>query len=308
MAAEQREEKEKKVLKPTNIRISDQTIETFRKIASNKEFTNQDEALAAMIEAYQREQVKEALPNRAKEIELFQQTLSILSSKYIEIIQDYELVEERVKTEFKLQFSSKEEIIQDLQKGKKELSSQLEEAIQKEKQANLEKESIIKDKLIAEEQITRLTQQLEKMEKETKRIIEDKDFLYQMARKQLQDKEEQLKEYKQLKELVRQQDNQLVQQQRENKELEKRNEKEQIEQKEKELIYKAALLDIRSEYEEKIKQIKDDYNLTLSQLKQFHEEQLERKNKKIEDYQEKIEKEFFQSFQQESNTSTETKL
>lgn len=117
-------------LKVKSFRISDETSEKFKGIASEIG-GNQQEVFSKLIEAYEFQKGKAVLTDKKSDIEEFEGYINILTRKYMNVLEDNQNIKALVRTEFEAQLKSKDETIQDLQRQLKEAKEQKEEATKK---------------------------------------------------------------------------------------------------------------------------------------------------------------------------------
>lgn len=111
---------ESKELKPKSFRISTETHDKFREIASEIG-GNQELALERLIQAYELEQSKTILSQKAESIEIFEQYANKLVSLYVDSLEHQQNQAVLIREEFKRDLKSKDEIIIKLQAEIKEL-------------------------------------------------------------------------------------------------------------------------------------------------------------------------------------------
>ena len=112
--------KENKELKPKSFRITTETHEKFKEIATSIG-GNQQLALERLIQVYELEQSKTVLAGKSESIEQFQQYATKLVSLYTESLEYQQNQAELIREEFKRELKSKDEIIIGLQAEMKEL-------------------------------------------------------------------------------------------------------------------------------------------------------------------------------------------
>lgn len=97
-----------------SFRITDETLNQFKKIQDDKGLT-QEAALKSLITTYELEQAKSTIPERETEIANFQTKADELVSAFLHSLQLNLDAESRIRSEFTVQLQSKDETIVDLQ-------------------------------------------------------------------------------------------------------------------------------------------------------------------------------------------------
>lgn len=106
-----------------SFRIDDQTADKIKEIAGEIG-GNQQETISKLIEAYEFQKGKSALPEKKADIEQFERYSHCLTSMYMRVLEDNENITSTVRTEFESLLKSKDVTIQDLQ-GKLEIKDTL---------------------------------------------------------------------------------------------------------------------------------------------------------------------------------------
>lgn len=160
---------EGKELKPRSFRINDETMEKFKVIAASLG-GNQQEVMAKLIEVFELQSSKSAMPDKSAEIEQFERYITAISRMYMANLEDNQNITKTVQAEFDALLRSKDTTIQDLQE-------QLTVAKQ------LKEESLKRAKTYEEENV-RLTNNIDKINKEydaklsnLQAMLDDKDKL-----------------------------------------------------------------------------------------------------------------------------------
>lgn len=174
---------------PTNFRVTKATADKFRKFAS--EFPNQDYALSAMVEAYERTELQKSLPAYEKDIETFQRYANMLVSKYVGVLADYSVVEEKAKAGVHTLLENKDATISELASELSAMRASVKERDEAVKRAEaaerrmkqLEKE---KSELVVEGELQR---------KQYSASVNDKEIINQGLRDQITALEEKLQGY-----------------------------------------------------------------------------------------------------------------
>lgn len=104
-----------KDIKTTTMRLSEQTISDFRKIAETEGFTH-EQCLSSLLNAFTMQNAKGLIKDRKKEIEIFEEYINRLQNLYLASLESNMTSEEVIREEFKNQISEKDKIIMDLNK------------------------------------------------------------------------------------------------------------------------------------------------------------------------------------------------
>lgn len=156
-------------LKNRSFRISDETTEKFRQLCS--EFDNQNVALNALISAYEVQQAKAVITERATDISDYDTHLQALQSAFLHSLELNENAETRIRQEFQRQLESKDSIISELQERIKQAETAAEiakeqaaivssEADARIKQAEKERNSLQEKLTLTDEQVSELSESL----------------------------------------------------------------------------------------------------------------------------------------------------
>lgn len=123
---------ESKETKPRSFRINDETADKFKEI-TNSIGGNQQEALARLIEAYEFQTGKRALPNKKADIEQFEGYITAITRMYMGSLEDNQNLSEIVHAEYDALLKSKDITIQKLQQDLATAKRVREEAVTKAK-------------------------------------------------------------------------------------------------------------------------------------------------------------------------------
>lgn len=154
----------KKELKPKSFRISDEVSEKFKNISAQIG-GNQQETMQILINSYYLQEKKVNLSDYKANIEMFEQHATSLIALYTESLESNKATKEAVRQEFSATLTSKDKIIGDLQ-------AKCERAEQEQAEAKVQKETAEKNLKQAEGEISRLTQELEKQNREHRKQIQ----------------------------------------------------------------------------------------------------------------------------------------
>ena len=112
-------------VKVRSFRISDSVAEKFKAFCG--EFDSQNAALDSLITTYEMQNAKSVLVDRKTEIAEFDTHIQAIQSAFLRSLELNENAEQRVKTEFNSQLSSKDETIMQLQAEKAKAMEQTEQ-------------------------------------------------------------------------------------------------------------------------------------------------------------------------------------
>lgn len=181
------EEIKKEQANVRSFRVTDDVMSRFKEIQSEMDLT-QDAALRMLVDAYELEQAKSAIPDRETEIANFQAKANELVEAFLYSLQLNQDAEVRIRSEVALQLQSKDKIIMNLQER---LEAQIELAVAS-NTAAMEAENKQKQ---AEQAMKEALKQVD----EHKKTAEDKTKLEEMWREKFVKAEAELKEYPGLK-------------------------------------------------------------------------------------------------------------
>lgn len=107
-------------IKATSFRVNETDIEKF-KLFSNENNMNQQEAFNSLINTLEMAKAKNMITDRAKEVEVFQDTVNNLMSMFINSLSINQSSEERIRAELSLELNTKDQTIKDLQEERNAL-------------------------------------------------------------------------------------------------------------------------------------------------------------------------------------------
>ena len=266
-------------IKATSFRVSEDDIAKFKEFA-DKEGYNQAEAFKSIMQTVEMAKAKNMIKDRAKEIEVFQDTINNLMSMFLNSLNVNQTSEERIREELSQELQTKDNTISNLQKQLtenendikrvKELSANRYEEIQKLSAAGVKQENVNRE-----------------LQKTIDKLNSNNDLL-----------QEQLKEYKQYKDDYKKLNNQLDQLKAEHEELKKNNNKlnndnellnnkisansdmiefykNEIVSKDKDIDnYKSDIKESDIKYNSQIKELEAKYNTKIEEVKEEHEKAL----------------------------------
>lgn len=260
--------------KPATFRIDTETADKLRELCRG--FENQDVALNAIMNAYEREALAASQPLYAEDMRQFEQYLQCLSAKFTDIMKALGTADERAKIEVQKLLESKDNIIQDLQrrvedatKSKEAYESLLRDMSKEKKELEdrLDKERLISQGLSAE---------MKEKETQMNSSLNDKMQLNEMLSKVLAEKEA---------ELARQEDYPRILEEKEKtiQEMEGQIHGMEKEMQEKEYANRLALLEkdkeaelergnLRRKNEEQMDRLREKYELEMTKLREKNEE------------------------------------
>ncbi|WP_394885005.1 coiled-coil domain-containing protein [Clostridium butyricum] len=271
-------------LTPASFRITEEDKEKFKSLTKEYGFGNQSEAFTELINTWEMAKAKKSFKgDRAKEIEVFQNTLSKLGSLFLTTLEFNESSEERIRDEIALELTTKDRTISNLQ-----------EQLEKIKLSNFEVEKSFKENSLeldkANEAIDNLSKNIDKLKKD----IEDKQKTIDILNKSNVNQLEQLEQYKDLKsanDLLLKQLEEL-----ESKTFDLENTNRQLSDKvtnTEDMIdfYKNNMSDLKrdiEEYKEEVKDLDIKHNKQLTDIKVDYEKSLEKETSISKQYREEI--------------------
>lgn len=246
-------------LKPRSFRVDEETAEKFRAIAQ-KINGNQQQTMSKLIEAYELCQSMDALPERKADIESFQQYLTILSTLFLNVVNEAITAKNTAKADFVSELSRNAQTITDLQTLTKKLKDEKSEvqtacaaAIEKSKQS--------------EKECFRLQRELEEANAKHVLSIKDKEKLNaalsesnDVLKKKLQSQQTELEELDELRKHCSSLEGEVKNLQNE---LKTTVHEKELALHEKEL----ALVEQKAEYAEKLLVQKSEYEVKMNELR-----------------------------------------
>ena len=248
------EESRNKELKVKSFRVTEETFDKFKKIASD-EFGNQGQCLDALISLYELENSKSTLIERKLEIESFQDYLNKINQLFLTSLQMSEDAGKRAEEEFVKKLSIKDVTIERLQRREEEL--------------------IERDKALKEDNKAK-TKEIEELKENIKTLEKDKSTLSQLVSRNYDLIEKNKEEIASLKSLESLKE--------ENEELRNKGEEDRASLKEREshikslALEKEALKEKLNFYEEKEKSYKEEvesYKKLVEAMRKDHKKELE---------------------------------
>lgn len=112
-------------IKAVSFRLAEDDIQKFREFA-DEQGLNQAEMFQSLMNSFEMAKAKGMITDRAKEIEVFQDTVNTLMNMFINSLAINQTSEERIRETLSLELSTKDQTIADLQSCEKNLKSKLE--------------------------------------------------------------------------------------------------------------------------------------------------------------------------------------
>ncbi|MEG0844512.1 MAG: hypothetical protein RSF39_10290 [Romboutsia sp.] len=109
-------------IKAVSFRLVEEDIQKFREIA-DQQGLNQAEMFQGLINSFEMAKAKGQITDRAKEIEVFQDTVNNLVSMFINSLAINQTSEERIRETLSLELNTKDKTIADLQEYKEKMKS-----------------------------------------------------------------------------------------------------------------------------------------------------------------------------------------
>lgn len=157
---------DKEKILPKSFRITEDTSAKFREITKELDLKNQEETMSKLIELYELQKGKEALPEMKETIDTFEEHLKVASSMFMLALENNQTMRSMVRTEYEDQLRSKDKLIMDLQNTIADLDDAKNEAV------NLKEELLNKISSL-EEKLTEQISDSEKERTEYEKRIED---------------------------------------------------------------------------------------------------------------------------------------
>ena len=112
-------------IKAVSFRLAEDDIQKFREFA-DEQGLNQAEMFQSLMNSFEMAKAKGMITDRAKEIEVFQDTVNTLMNMFINSLAINQTSEERIRETLSLELSTKDQTIADLQSREKILKSDFE--------------------------------------------------------------------------------------------------------------------------------------------------------------------------------------
>ena len=167
-------------IKATSFRVNEEDIAKFKEFAEENGY-NQAEAFKSIIQTLEMAKAKNIIKDRAKEIEVFQDTINNLMSMFLNSLNVNQTSEERIRDELIKELQTKDNTISNLQEQLKDIKTENNNL----KEINRDKDSIIKQ---SEEEVKRVNSDNADKQKNIDKLNSNNDLL-----------QEQLQEYRKYK-------------------------------------------------------------------------------------------------------------
>ncbi|MGL5087338.1 MAG: hypothetical protein ACRC68_16755, partial [Clostridium sp.] len=109
-------------IKAVSFRLVEEDIQKFREIA-DQQGLNQAEMFQGLMNSFEMAKAKGQITDRAKEIEIFQDTVNNLMGMFINSLAINQSSEERIREVLSLELNTKDKTIADLQEYKEKMKS-----------------------------------------------------------------------------------------------------------------------------------------------------------------------------------------
>jgi hypothetical protein len=117
-------------IKAVSFRLGEEDIQKFREFA-DEQGLNQAEMFQSLMNSFEMAKAKGMITDRAKEIEVFQDTINTLMNMFINSLAINQTSEERIRETLSLELNTKDKTIADLQSREKELKIKFEASNEK---------------------------------------------------------------------------------------------------------------------------------------------------------------------------------
>lgn len=181
------EEVKKEQASVRSFRITNDVMGRFKELQDEMNLT-QDGALKMLVDAYEMEQDKNAIPDRETEISNFQMKANELVEAFLHSLQLNQDAEARIRSEVALQLESKDKVIADLQKQLDETKEMLTAS----ETVALEAQNVI-------DTLDRVVKETRESESKALASLKDKEEINSMLAGKIKDAEQQLADYPELK-------------------------------------------------------------------------------------------------------------
>jgi chromosome segregation ATPase len=168
-------------LKATSFRLNEEDLEKFKQFMDNEGIKTQAEGFKAIMQSVEMAKAKGMIKDRAKEIEVFQDTINNLMSYFLNSLNVNQTSEERIREELQKELSTKDNTISALYEQVQELKA--------------DNETFKGNEKIKETIIKQASEEVKKLQKD----IEDKQSQLDIANRNNNNLQDQVAEYKQYK-------------------------------------------------------------------------------------------------------------
>lgn len=188
------EEIKKEQASVRSFRVTDDVMSRFKSLQDEMGLT-QDRALKMLVEAYELEQAKNAIPDRETEIANFQQKASELVEAFLHSLQLNQDAEARIRGEVDLQLRSKDETIAEYQQRLQQERAII-EALEA-RQGELEEAAAEVD--VLKKDLAKAHQEAQEAKSKHEKQLSDKDSIATMLTEKLAAAEQKAKGYDELR-------------------------------------------------------------------------------------------------------------
>jgi len=256
-------------IKATSFRISEDDIAKFKEFA-DKEGYNQADAFKSIMQTVEMAKAKNMIKDRAKEIEVFQDTINNLMSMFLNSLNVNQTSEERIREELSKELQTKDNTISTMY-------NQLEDTKSDNKNFKDNNKELTDNLKSISENVKRLNNDIVDKQKNIDKLNSNNDLL-----------QEQLKEYKQYKDDYKKLNNHLEQTKAENEKIKDNNNKlsndndllnnkisannDMLNFYKKEIENKSKSIE---DYKDDMKLLESKYNRQVENIKEEHEKALQ---------------------------------
>ena len=249
-------ENEKNEKKVRSIRADDITFDKFKSLCD--ELGGHSECLNSLISTYELGRAKELIPEHEVNISEFQSHADSLVRAYVSLLDISKNADNRIKSEFVLQLDSKDKIIMELQNKISFCEKEKEKAIEQTKSSSEEVENL-------QHNLSEVSKKIDLLNKQTEQQADLIDALKDQLKAASKQAEINLSAVSEL-EIIKNTVKELVS-------AAEKNEQEKIlAEKSAKLELKAAVLEIKSEYQDKLEKANESYNKKLKEYIEKNEE------------------------------------
>lgn len=261
---------------PTAFRVEPETAEKFRVAA--KEFSNQDAALNALLAAFDREKLQQANPHFSEVLNTFEKYQSMLSAKFMDVLNELSTADERARVDVQKLLESKDATIADLQdavekaKKSKQTYEELYNGAEKEKKA-------VENSLHSEQMETeRLRQEMKEKADQHASILSDKERLNDILSQNISELQGKINEYQEYPKQMQEKDARI-------KALSEKVQELETQIKDAEYQHKVKLLDVERKCEKEKSEIRAQLEEKQEALREKYEKEIERLRQRLEESQ-----------------------
>lgn len=173
-------------VKVTSLRLNEEDVAKFKQFALDNNI-NQQQAFSSLIGMLELENAKNTLSDRAKEIEVFKDTVNKLIGFYVNSLEVNVTTEERIREDLQKELKTKDNIILNLQ-------SQLSDEKEEVKLKNKEISNLTSKIAIYDEKLLKINKQLEDKEKQID-LLNKNNTIIQEQLSELKDYKKENKEF-----------------------------------------------------------------------------------------------------------------